>query len=430
MLWVVFMILPLLVSKSTDELLHHTPDDAISVVSVNNREIIERFLFDALYAKGFSTNELDQLDYNKNDLEMPSSGIDLRENVVIFQTNYKNATVTGFIFNLLNAKAFSSFDLREKDQIKYFDEKIGCILLVPEEYKVAERLYFEQYAEKVVKNRKEDLTEYLTDVKEDKELINLYYRGHENTYIQNLSLSANIQGSSIFFKGKGTKNPDITYESGTYTQIKTPGEEPYLEIRAGQLPDSLYSYFDVLTKNFNIRIPPITSQQIYFYGFRIDNIDGSTAFLPQFDGVFRFKDSVNLSDAVDSLCVNEHKVTRINERCIQVGEVHYYFDQQSPFEVVAGITKKPTLEKLNKAPLPLIKGNPAATINFEGSGIIAQIAQMLPPVKYSKKLFNDLEYFELHTEDGEGETLIMEGEMRFPDEQKASLEIFKYLMKF
>lgn len=430
MLWVVLMILPLLASKSTDELLYHTPDDAVSVVTVNNRKIIERFLFDALYAKGFTSNELDQLDYKRSNLKMPSSGIDLRHNIVVFQTNHNNATITGFIVNLISPKDFSDFELRDKNEIKYFDDNIGCILLLPEEFDEKNRLYFEQYAKDVVVNRKKELPDHLKKSKSDGRLINLFYRGHESTYIQNLQLSARVEGASIHFKGRGEKNPMISYESGTYTQIVSPGQEPYLEVRAGQLPDSLYSYFDVVTNNLNIHVPKVTSQQIYFYGFIIDNIDGSTAFLPKFDGVFRFKDSINLSTALDSLSSNQSKVRKKNEKCVEVGELRYYFQQISPYEVVAGITELPKLEKLNRAPLPLIKGNPAATLNFEGEGIIAQIAQMLPPVKYSKKLFNDLEYFEIHTENGNEGMLKIEGEMRFPNKQKASLEIFKYLMKF
>lgn len=430
MLWVVLMILPLLVSKSSDELLHHAPDDAVSIVTVNNREIIERFLFDALYGKGFSTNELEQLDYNKEDFEVPSSGIDLRENVVIFQTSYKKETITGFIFNLMDPQDFSNFNVRDHNEVKYFNEDIGCILMVPERSLKSDRLYFEAFAKKVVNERREQLPDHLTNVMNDEQLVNLFYRGHENTYIQNLELSAKINGSSIFFEGRGDKNPQIKYESGTYTQLKSPGQEPYLEVRAGQLPDSVYSYFDVITRNFHVELPEITSQQIFFYGIMIDNIDGSTAFLPKFDGIFRFKDSVDITVAVDSLIENEKKVHRQTSKTVKIGELDYHFKQLSPMEVAVGITPSLELDKIDKAPLPLIQGNPAATINIEGEGIIAQIAQMLPPVKYSKKLFNDLEYFELHTEEGGDGTLILRGEMRFPEKEKASLELFKYLMKF
>ncbi len=423
-------MLPLLTNKSSEELLHHTPDNAFSVITVHNSKIFERFLFDALYTKGFSSKELDQLSFEKNDMEMPSSGIDLRENIVIFQSEYKESTLTGFIFNLVNKDQFSTFELKGKNEIKYFNDEIGCILIVPENHGKADRLYFEQYAKNITLERKEQLPPYLSKTMDDDRLINLYYKGHESTYIQNLKLSARIEGSSIFFKGEGIKNPDIKYESGTFAKIKSAGQNPYLEIRAGQLPDSVYSYFDVVTKNFNVKVPPITSQQIFFYGFVIDNLEGSTAFLPKFDAVFRFQDTMDIARAVDSLCANESKAERYSKTSVKVGETIYHFDQRSPFEVVTGVSEKLEIEEVNKAPLPLIQGNPAATLNFEGDGIIAQIAQMLPPVKYSKQLFNDLEYFELHSEDGDGETLWLKGEMRFPNNQKASLEILKYLMKF
>lgn len=430
MLWVVMALLPLLMNQSDDKLLLHTPKDAFAIVSVNNRKIIERFMFDALYAKGFSENELEQLEYNTEEVNISNSGIDLRENVVIFQSDYKKATLTGFIFKITNQTEFSSFELRGKNEIKYFNDEIGCILLLPQEYNSDESLRLEQYAKGIVLESRNDLPEGLLQKNNDERLINFFYGGGQHSYIHDLELAVRIEDNSIFFEGKGIKNPEIKYQSGTYSQIRKPGIEPYLEIRAGQLPDSVYSYFDVITREFNVELPKVTSQQLFFYGFKIDNINGSTAFLPKFDGVFRFADSINVVETVDSLCAADHKIHKEHDGCIRVGEVHYHYKQLSPFEIVAGITNNLELEEINKAPLPLIQGNPAATINFEGEGIIAQIAQMLPPVKYSKKLFNDLEYFEIHTENEDDEQLLIKGQMRFPKEKTASLEIFKYLMKF
>lgn len=416
---------------SDDELLSHLPSGTTAVIKVNNRQIIKRLLFDALFSSDFTQNELDQIDFNKRDRELPSSGINLSENVLIFRDTWQEKSFTGFLFKLIDQKDFARFQWKNEGIVKTFNEHIGCIIVLPDGVDETEE-YFQLYASNLLQPNTDKLKPKTALENTDTEsLVHLYYSGSEDSYVQDLSMEASVNRSVISFNGRGYKNPAISYDSLKHHVMTTPGKEKHLEIQAAELPDSLNNYIDILLREINLEFPQVMSQQLFLYGTMIDNIDGSTMFLPLFDGVFRFSQEVNIRSQVDSLCQNGmSSVERITESCIRIGQIDYHFKQLSPTEVWIGITGKMNFHEETGAPLPRLKGYPAAALVIEGKGLIAQIAQMLPPVQYTKALFEDLEYFDIHTEEGVENQLLVKGEMRFKGNKNASLELFKYLLKF
>jgi hypothetical protein len=401
------------------------------VVKVNNRQVFKRFLFDALYSSELSINEFDQLKFNKQDVDIPSTGINISENIFIFKDSWKNESITGFLFKIQDKNAFADFKINKPNTVKTFNNSVGCILLLPENATQEALNYYELYAADLLQPNKDKLKAKIAlSNSEDKSLFHLFFTGSNQAYVQDLSLEAFIEKSTIKFEGVGLKNPTISYDSVEHYSMGSPEKELFLEIQAGQLPDSVYSYIDILLEDFNLKLPRVVSQQLFIYGFMIDNLDGSTAFLPKFDGVFRFDKTINIVDEIDSLSTNNKKVERLASNKIRIGEIVYYFKQITDKEIWIGVTEKIDINKVEGAPLPRLRGNPAATLMIEGKGIIAQFAQMLPPVQYSKKLFNELEYFDIHTELTSDDKIRVTGEMRFEDNKTASIELMKFFMKF
>ena len=429
--WSSLWIVSLINSSSDNSLVNHLPSGVNSVVKVNNRQIFKRFLFDALYASELSINEFDQLKFNKEDIEIPSTGISIAQNIFIFQDEWEEISITGFIFNLNDKNDFANFQLKRSNAIKTFNDKVGCIILLPEKTTHEAINYFELYAADLLIPNKDKLKAKiaLSNSKEES-LFHLFFAGSNQAYVQDLSVEAFIDKSTISFEGIGLKNPTMSYDSVEHYAMTPPEKGQFLEVQAGQLPDSVYGYIDVILEDFNLKLPHIVSQQLFIYGFMIDNLDGSTAFLPKFDGIFRFNSPLDLTDQIDSLSTNNTKVERIAKNHIRIGEIHYYFQQITENEIWIGITEDIAINKVEGAPLPRLRGNPAATLTIEGKGIIAQFAQMLPPVQYSKKLFNDLEYFDIHTELTNEDKIRVTGEMRFKEQKTASIELMKFLMKF
>lgn len=418
-------------SSSDNSLVNHLPSGVNTVIKVNNRQIFKRFLFDALYASELSVNEFDQLKFNKEDIELPSTGISLSQNIFIFQDKWEQVSITGFIFNLSDINAFADFELKRPNVIKTFKDDVGCILLLPEKAPDEAFNYFELYAADLLLPNKDKLKAKIAlSNSQDESLFHLFFAGSNQAYVQDLSVEAFIDKSTINFDGIGLKNPTVSYDSVEHYSMVSSEREQFLEIQAGQLPDSVYGYIDVILEDFNLELPHVVSQQLFIYGFMIDNLDGSTAFLPKFDGIFRFDENIDIVDEIDSLSFNNTKVERLASNKIRIGEIDYYFKQLADKEIWIGVTKDMAIEETEGAPLPRLRGNPAATLMIEGKGIIAQFAQMLPPVQYSKKLFNDLEYFDIHTELTAEDKIRVTGEMRFKENKTASMELLKFMMKF
>ncbi|MEX1191847.1 MAG: hypothetical protein WEA99_07710 [Brumimicrobium sp.] len=429
--WLTLLVVPILNTASDSRLINHLPSGTNTVIKLNNRQILKRFIFDALFSSDFNQNELDQLHFNKKDFKVPNSGINITEDIYMFQDRLKNEEITGFLFHLNSIQDFSNFELNNKNTVKTFNDEVGCILLIPKESSQKSIEYYELYASDLLKANTDKLkAKLILDKTKENSLFHLYFAGSSQSYVQDLSLEASINKSTIYFEGVGVKNPTISYDSVEHSMMPNSGQETFLEIQIGQLPDSVYSYIDILLQDFKLELPHIISQQVYIYGFMIDNLDGATAFLPKFDGILRFNEKINLAEKVDSLCLSGQKITRIDSSAIKIGQITYYFKQITDKEIWIGVTKDLAIESQEGAPLPRLRGNPAASLAIEGKGIIAQFAQMLPPVQYSKKLFNDLEYFDIHTEIVSEDSLKVFGEMRFPQHKSASMELFKFMLKF
>lgn len=429
--WSSVWIVSLLNTSSDNSLINHLPSGVNTVIKVNNRQIFKRFIFDALYCSELSKNEFDQLKFNKTDVDIPSTGINISQNIFIFQDSWKNESITGFLFKLEDKNKFAVFKIKRSNIVKTFNDELGCILLLPEEVSREATDYFELYAADLLLPNKDKLKAKIALLNSNKNsLFHLFFSGSNDAYVQDLSLETFIDKSTITFEGVGLKNPIISYDSVEHHSMDLPEKELFLEIQAGQLPDSVYGYIDLLLEDFDLELPHIVSQQVFIYGFMIDNLNGSIAFLPKFDGIFRFDNTIDIVNEIDSLTTNFKKVERIDSNKIRIGEINYYFKQITDNEIWIGTTENIVINKVEGAPLPRLRGNPAATLMIEGKGIIAQFAQMLPPVQYSKKLFNDLEYFDLHTELTSDDKIRVTGEMRFKDNKTASIELMKFLMKF
>ena len=429
--WSSVWIVSVLNTSSDSSLINHLPAGVNTVIKVNNSQIFKRFIFDALYSSELSKNEFEQLKFNKEDVDIPNTGINISQNIFIFQDSWRNESITGFLFKLQDKNAFADFKIKRSNVVKTFNDKVGCIILLPDEVTREAIDYFELYAADLLLPNKDKLKAKITLTNSsEKSLFHLFFAGSNDAYVQDLSLETFIDKSTIKFEGIGSKNPTISYDSVEHHSMVLPKNELFLEIQAGQLPDSVYGFIDVLLEDFDLELPHIVSQQLFIYGFMIDNLEGATAFLPKFDGIFRFENNVDIVNEIDSLSTNYKKVERIDSNKIRIGEIYYYFEQITEKEVWIGITENIIIHKVEGAPLPRLRGNPAATLMIEGKGIIAQFAQMLPPVQYSKKLFNDLEYFDIHTELSSDDKIRVTGEMRFEDNKTASIELMKFFMKF
>jgi len=423
--WVVAIFLMFSLSSSKDPLKNLLPNDVEVVISVNTDQLIKSFLVDALYRSEFSANELKLLEKGRNSQEVQSFGIEVNSELVMFYDLWNKIPIQGFLFNISNEKDFNGLRLKSKNDIKRSNGKQGVILLISDNATEEMIAYFTEFADNIISKKVKHM-EYGSKP----EMFSLDYKGNQNTYITDLKLNAKIDEERILLKGSGKKNDALSFSVKDYNMLTEPSTTKYLEFQSGQLPDSLYQYFEFVFEEIGIEIPKITSQQMLLYGLSIENIRGSTTVLPKFDWILRFDSIIDLDSQLVSINTSTDMMKIIDKKSIKIGETLYYYSQISSHEIYIGVTESPKIKSIKTQVLPLLKGNPSVLLEIEGKGLIAQLINVMPQVKNTRVFMENIEYFNIHTSDDNGANLKIDGEIRLKEGKMMTIELARFLLMF
>ena len=256
------------------------------------------------------------------------------------------------------------------------------------------------------------------------------FEGEKGGFLQKAGINISFQDEKLLISGLGKKNPLVDYKLDSLHYIEKPSKENYLEIKAGELPDTIQKYIDFLFDNSNFEIPSITSQHLMMYGVEIDNIKGSMAVLPKFDAIFRFDKPISLSSIMANLSAIDKNLKNEGKNNFSIGTVTYYVQQLSKNEIYIGINERPIIILKVDPNFFELSGNLSSLFKIEGTGLIAQIAQMMPEVQNSKQFFGSVQAFDIHAYIDENDYIAIDGVMSFSQDRMASLEFFNYLIRF
>ena len=432
-LTVVFLLTLLLtnaiVSRPKTLLHHHIPSNANVYLKINNPNLLRRFFFDFLFEADLQQKDYKQIDYRSRVQKIPISGIDITKDVYLFYENWGEENIIGIIFHLNDIDAYSDFLGEKENLISSFNEEIAIILIVPENLSIQNRDNLELYAKDLLqKNPDRTAARIAFSEGNKKNLFQLYVKGDERSLIRNINLELFMDDNFIEISGVGERNPlSMNSAATSYTYFNNRNtDRDYLEINAGKLPDTLNKYLNKVLHEIGVDIPTITSQQLFIYAFEIDNIRGSMALLPKFDGIFRFNEPLPEIIEMDSL---KSKLLSLEDSHLKIGKMQYKVRQLNDYELFIGVNDVDFIED-ETAPGLLIQGNPGVMLNIEGDGLVAQMAKLMPQVQHSKKLFNDMDSFRIESKEYRSDSIKVNGKILFPKEKTASIEIIKFLLKF
>lgn len=424
----VSLVLNFVAVKPTPKLHHHIPSGASLALKINNNNLIHRFFFDFLYKGQLTIKDVKQLNYRTNKIKPPKTGIAINKDIIAFYEDWKEYDIVGFIFEVETPSIFARFLEEESNFIKAYNDGIGSIIIIPESLNEEQRQLLEFYAQDLVEeNTNPNPTRIALSSSSPKSLFHAFFDGRSSGLTQNMNIEVFVEENKLFIEGSGTSNPTLTGKKQAHHYLKTPSTSDYLELNLGKLPDTLSHYFDKVLESVSIELPEITSQQIILYGFEILNIDGKMFVLPEFDGVFRFNENIEFKNEIQAF---NHFAFEAGLDSYEVEDLTYFYQQIDSNEIFVGLNKNPDFHEKKGEVLFSITGFPASALNIKGSGIIARIAQLVPPVQHSKQLFNNLDHFELTTSALPNDSLKISGSMVFPEEKTASIELLKFLLKF
>lgn len=426
--FVITFILNFVAVKPESTLHHHIPSGASLTLKINNNNLIHRFFFDFLYKGKLKNKDIKQLNYRANKIKPPNTGIAIDKDIIVFYEDWRSYHIIGFIFEVEDPATFATFVKNEPNYIKAYNEGVGSIIIIPESLNDEQRQLFEFYAKDlVVKNNNPNLTRIALSKSHPKSLFHAFFDGRASGLTQNMDLEIFIDDNKVHIEGIGTTNPLLIEKKEHHHFLASPSTKDFLEINMGGLSDTLNNYLKKLLESVSVNLPSIASQQLIIYGLKITNIKGSLFILPEFDGIFRFDEKVDLNKEVHPF---NHFAFSSGKDSYEIEGITYYYHQIDSNEIHVGINPTPDFHEKQGDVLFSIKGYPASVLNIKGDGIIAKVALLLPVVQHSKHLFNSLDHFEINTTLLPNDSLKVTGSMIFPEDKIASIEVLKFLLKF
>ena len=430
-LWLNYLLVGFFLRDDDNKLHNFIPTDATISLRLNNDILVRRMLYDLFYQSEFSDDELQVLTFKGESTTLPALGIDVTKEIVLFYEDWNNKSVVGCLFHISDSEDFENYSFSNPSIIKSHSGQLGCVLILSSQPTSDEASTFVQYAnDLLIPSRDLSETKRFFSKNSKNSLIQLFFEGEKGGFLQKAGINISFQDEKLLISGSGKKNPLVDYKLDSLHYIEKPSKENYLEIKAGELPDTIQKYIDFLFDNSNFEIPSITSQHLMMYGVEIDNIKGSMAVLPKFDAIFRFDKPISLSSIMANLSAIDKNLKNEGKNNFSIGTVTYYVQQLSKNEIYIGINESPIIILKVDPNFFELSGNLSSLFTIEGTGLIAQIAQMMPEVQNSKQFFGSVQAFDMHAYMDENDYIAIDGVMSFSQDRMASLEFFNYLIRF
>ena len=430
-LWLNYSLVSYFLRDDNNILHTYIPVDARISLRINNDILMRRMFYDLFFQSNFTDEELDRLTFKGESTTLPALGIDITQEIVLFYEDWNDKSIVGWLFHISDEETFKNYPLADPSIITSSNGSIGCALILSDLPTKNESVRFIKYAHDLLipSEDRSDIKLYFGSPPNNS-LLQCFFEGEANGYLQKTGIDIMFEEEKLVIRGKGTKNPLLDYGIDSLHYIAEPARAEYLEITTGELPDTLRSYINFLFDNAAVQLPRISSQHMMMYGVEIDNIKGAMVVLPKFDAVFRFEESFLLEDFKNTVTGLDSAHILSEKQSFSIGNVTYSMKQLSPTEIYVGITPYPKIDIKANPNFFQLKGNLASLFTIEGTGLIAQIAQLMPEVQNSKQFLGTVEDFDIRAFVNKENQINVDGTMTFPKEKKASLEFFSYLIRF
>ncbi len=416
--WIIIGFINFSTIKSSTTNKSLLPEDIDVVITLNTQEIINAFLFDLLFKAEIDENTAKLFTLKERD-DLNRLGANLTSEVVVFYDNWKNESAQGLLFNISNEGDFKRYQTDQENTIKKSNSKYGVLIYLNEKASQEAIQHFSELAAKIINTSIRPM-----ENKPSKSMVNVEYKGNDSDYFKDLKLDLNIRNQSIFINGKGKVDEKIQTVAAPLNVLTLSNSKKYFQILTGEIPEDAMSYLESTFTHLGIQIPSVSSQQLLLYGVTIDNIDGSTAVLPNLEWILRFHEPFQIDTLLMNLNPHYRSLVDFPSKTISLGNVKYHYTQISENEIYIGVYENPKFTTTEFQPSYIINGDPSAVLEIEGQGFVAGFIKVLPPVKFSKQFLQDVTHFYIRTEQ-EGETLNIEGKIEMKEGKLMTVEMVK-----
>ncbi len=418
-LWGTFLLSEFLFAKKTNENAFYIPESAEIVVKMDAKSFFQSAIYDVFLddkdKEVFSQVEkMTQKDFDNSPWK--DAGIDLLSDVIYFEKSVSGGKITGFLFNLTDAKNFKANISSMVSENQFFNANENVGILISTTSGISDKL------------AKAFASQALT-----KKNVNPKIFTSENKEGQILSLSTSSK--SPF--GKGQMNVQLlsnqlilegefTAQNNNSTSNWTLKKDGF-HLLSGIIPQNLADTLQSKMNADGFNLPKINRLSVNYRGTNI----GENNILPDGDLLLSFDSKLDRKALVENQ-IPWQKLGFVVEASTPNGlllikeEKAYTLRILDDFTLFFGSNTSNLLQKKN-TDLFLLEGDLTNITEINGGGLMTVGLNFYPPYKASKTLFQSLSVAEIKFKAINGNNKLT-GKFTFKNEKTVVTEMLRFLL--
>ncbi len=340
-------------------------------------------------------------------------GIDLYNDILIFQFSEQNIEYSGMLCHITDSAAFNAFDTKNQLLCVHSNKTVGIILQTVHQNNQSHTL--KQMARKVLTSHKSNVLGTKRTSREA--LADVYVRIDTDNNASDLTLKIDGNSEKISFKGKITPFDSKMDNSPAYV---LQGKNLSFSLR--YIPDSLKKQI----RNWCIQnsIPDFELHEIQmnYEGLDIELTPSNLAIKPKFEAIFKTVKNTSIKNHLSNAVLLEKIGGKLDDNFVAINNSKYYFEQLDSCTFYLGNNSKPVFEKRFNPDLLSIRGNLSHLTNIQTGGMDF-LLNVVPLYSALNRYFTNSQNLNVKITPNSTTSLI-EGNLDFKKDKNALFESF------
>lgn len=430
LVWAVILMFSWIQFTPKSDTASYVPDQANIVVKINNPTIIKQTAYNLLFSEKISSDDLAPFANLVSD-DGEGNGLHFESDCFLFMENWKNHDILGIIVGLEDEELFAKNFISEENTIVVHNKSTGIILNIITSNDIDISL-FNNYAQDLINGKVKNATTKLSFLENhsNNSLLEYYIKGHNRSFMQDITGDVEIENNHIVINAQANRNTIFSHDKILDFKAENRSKEKAFELTSGKLPDTIMRFFQKTLNEADIILPPVQSQNIQYYGSKIQNIEGKMMIQPQFDGIFRFYNDVDVKESSQKFAKLNERVMDSDSSHIIIGSTTYYLHQINDDHIYIGIHENYQFDFNSTSTVFEMNGDIKRVFDLEGDNFMVRLANIYSPFKNSKWLSNQIEDFNVRATPDEGfNSLKIEGEISFKENRSPALVLAEYFIR-
>ncbi len=418
-LWITFVLVQGLFQRTNSHHELYIPAHAESVLKLDGEEIIYTFTSELLLA--------DRTDGGLGDIMNTSDdsealGIEFRSAVYIFSFEEDGKKLLGILMHVLDEAQFDAGMHSRKTEASGYSVKNGVgLVLVDLSEKVGETSKLNALAGKMLQKETGFDQEKLATKKENSKLTywkKKYTSADGSIILDNIQLAFFMDGSTLDLIGLASSKSSLNTD---YPVLKKDG----LSIRMAIVPDALNDFWKEYTTEMGLPLPAFSSISGNYHYMEPSGID-LPKFLPHFDGIYSFQDTLPIQVPLYVLNAKE-LISEVTSTSFKLGPKTLYYKQIDPKTIYLGQTKF-VGHGMEKSTLFELSGSLKHVLEIRNGGMMTRLLSMSSEYRATKILLTNIQTSDFSMKKAGENAVSMSGKLEFKQGKSALRELMRFLV--